>query len=376
MSICIEVVENSRQRNDFITFPWRIYADDPNWVPPLLFERRQFLDKRKNPFFQEGEANLFLARQGRELVGRISAQLHHAHLKRHQDETGFFGFFECVEDPTVAQALVVAAQEWLHQKGMKKIRGPFSFTINHESGLLVEGFDSPPFLLMPHNPSYYAKLLEGQKFQKCKDLYAWHYVAKEFSPEVAQLAEATKSYPGLKIRSLNPKKYYEEIALMVDLFNEIWGNNWGFVPISKKEAHHMAKELKPILVRDMVYFAEIDGDPAAFSMAIPNINEALHDLNGKLFPFGWLKLLWRLKMKKIHSARLALLGIRKPYRGGALGALSVLLYCEAQRRSVPHGYTMGELSWTLEDNEKINRGIEFMGARKYKTYRIYEKALS
>lgn len=368
-------VKSSQEVQAFIQMPYSIYEKDLNWVAPLEFERRQFLNPKKNPFFKNGEASLFLACQNGRPVGRISAHIYRPHLDHYQDQTGFFGFFESIEDKGVVKALVGRACEWLQKKGMKKIRGPLNFTMNDEVGILIDGFETRPYFLMNHNPAYYSHLLEGCGLQKAKDLYAWHYEIGGLSEQVLQLAQATRSTPGLILRSLDKKHFDQDVALMIQIFNEAWSQNWGFVPMTDCEVQHMSKNLKPIIDPELAFFAYVEGEPAAMSIALPNINEAIFDLRGKLFPFGWAKLIWRLKKKGLKSARLCLMGIRKPYRGSKLGALSVLMNVEMQRRGTLRGYQAAELSWTLEENEKINKGIEFMGGKKYKTYRIYEKEL-
>ena len=374
MAVEIVRVKNPKELKKFICFPRRIYAEDPHWVAPLDFERKQFFNPKKNPFFKSGEAELFLALKHKEVVGRISAQFHKRHLAIHKDDTGFFGFFDSVQDPEVARVLMSTAEDWVKKKGLKKIRGPFNFTINDEVGVLVDGFDSPPFVMMTHNLPYYDALLASAGCRKVKDLFAWHYTVGGLSEGAMQLAQATREYPGLTLRSIDMKNFDSEIRLMMQIFNEAWAENWGFIPMSEEEISHVAKEMKPVIDPEMAFFAFVNGDPAAFSVSLPNINEAIHDLNGRLFPLGLPKLLWRLK-KGLKSIRKCLMGIRKPYRGSALGALSVLMHVEAHRRGTLRGYKTAELSWTLEDNDRINRGIEFMGGRRYKTYRIYEKEI-
>ncbi len=374
MSLEILPVRNSGQLKQFIRFPNRLYANDPHWICPLEFERKEFFNPQKNPFYRFGEAQLFLALKNGAVVGRISAQVHHRHLDFHKDATGFFGFFDAVEEATVAHALVHAASEWLQAKKMKKMRGPFNFTINDEVGVLVDGFDRPPVVMMTHNFPYYDSLIQTTGLKKIKDLFAWDYVVGAISEQARQLADATREHPGLVLKSFEIKKIDSEIHLMMQLFNEVWSQNWGFVPMTEEEIHHTAKQLKPIIDPEMAFFVFVDGNPAAFSVALPNINEAIRDLKGKLFPLGLPKLLWRLK-RGLKSARLCLMGIRKPYRGGALGALSVLMNVEIHLRGVQRGYRSAELSWTLEDNDRINKGIEFMGGKRYKTYRIYEMLL-
>lgn len=375
-SLQIRAVKNRADLKAFIRFPHAIYRKDPNWVAPLELERRQFFNRKKNPFFHHGEAELFLAFKNGETVGRISAQWHRAHLERHKDDCGFFGFFEAVNDKAVAEALVGAAGDWLRARGLKKIRGPFNFMMyDNETGILIDGYDTPPYILMGHNPPYYVSLLESAGFKKAIDTFAWRYKIGELSEQVLQLAEATRRYPGLTLRSIDMKNFDRDLRTMIGIFNEAWAQNRGFVPATEEEIRYIAKSMKPIIDPEMAFFAFVNGDPAAFSICLPNINEAIHDLRGRLFPFGWAKLLWRLKVKRLKSARLCLMGIRKPYRGSALGALSVLMNVEMHRRGLPRGYQAAELGWTLEDNERINKGIAFMGGRRYKTYRIYEKGL-
>jgi len=376
MPIQIIEVKSPATLKSFIRFPHTLYQNDPQWVPPLDMERKDFVNRKKNPFFRHGEAALFLALKDGQPVGRISAQMHHGHLEKFKDDAGFFGFFETIHDPSVTKALIETASDWLKKRGMKKIRGPFNWTMyDNETGVLVDGFESPPMLMMGHNPPYYPSLLEQAGFQKIKDVYAWHYEIGDIPEAAQQLADATREYPGLTLRTINMKKFKEEVRLMMQIYNEAWEQNWGFVPAGEDEIQYIAKMLKPIVDPEMIFFAFVGDDPAAFSICLPNINEAIRDLNGKLLPFGWVKLLWRLK-RGLKSIRLPLMGVRKPYRGSKLGALSVLLNVEMHRRALLRGcYKIGECSWTLEENERINKGIEFMGGKKYKTYRIYEKEL-
>lgn len=368
-------VTTAKDLKTFLRFPRQIYRQDPNWIAPLEFERKAFLNPKKNPFFRRGEARLFLAYQGSRPVGRISAQIHYGHLERYKDAAGFFGFFEAVNDPAVVQALFERAGRWLAQKGMKKLRGPFNLTMyDNETGTLIDGFDTPPVMMMGHNPPYYASLLEKTGFRKCKDIFAWHYEVNRIPEAALQLAEATRRYPGLTLRSIEMKNFEDEVRLMMRIYNEAWAENFGFVPVGEEEIFYLAKTLKPIVDPEMILFASVNGDPAAFSLGLPNVNEAIRDLKGKLFPFGWAKLLWRLR-RGLKSVRLPLMGIRKPYRGTKVGVLSALMNVEMQLRGQKRGYKTAELSWTLEDNEKINKGIDLMGGRRYKTYRIYEKEL-
>ncbi len=376
-SIRILPVEGGRDLKRFIRIPWEIYAGDPAWVPPLLQERRDFLNPKKNPYFEHADVRLFVAHRDGRPVGRISCQIDRLHNERHGEKTGFFGLFESERDPEVASALLHTAEVWLKSRGMDEIRGPFSLSINEECGLLVHGFESPPFVLMGHNPPYYPGLVERCGYQKAKDLFCWRYDSKRPVPEgPLQIAEEVRKYPGLTIREVDPKNLDRDVRILLDVFNSAWSHNWGFVPLTEAEIRKAAKDFKLILEPKLALIAEVDGKPAAISLALPNLHEAIRDLNGRLFPTGIFKLLYRIKRKKIRSARLMLLGIKKEYRGPVLGGLSVLLYVEKHRRSQELGHWGGELSWTLEDNEKINTGIQFMGGEHYKTYRIYEKRLS
>jgi hypothetical protein len=374
-AIAVAPVATRRDLQDFIELPYRLYAGDPHFVPPLRLERREMLSPAKNPFFEHAEVALFLARcQGR-VVGRISAQMDREHEKRQRDGAGFFGFFESEPDPEVAGALLDAAEGWLRARGARLSRGPYCFNINGESGLLVEGFDSPPYLMMGHNPSWYPALLEAHGYAKAKDLYAWIYRVGEIPSEIVDIAEKVRAHPGLTIRSADRRALLRDVHIFMEVFNSAWSENWGFVPLTEREIEKMAKDLSLILEPDMALIAELDGRPAAIVLALPNVHEAMRDLGGRLFPFGLFKLYWRMKRRKVRSARLVLLGIRREFRGSAFGGLSILLYVESHRRAKALGMTEGELSWTLEDNDRINRGIELMGGRRYKTYRIYERLL-
>ncbi|MDO8518676.1 MAG: N-acetyltransferase [Deltaproteobacteria bacterium] len=369
-------VTSKKLKKIFLDFPYGHYKNDPHWIPPLRMERSEMITPGKNPFFEYAEAELFVAFKEGKPVGRISAQVNSLHNKRYGEKTGHFGFFDSIDDPEVAGALLQAACGWLKGKGMDKAVGPLSFSVNEEAGLLVEGFDSSPFPFMAHNPAYYERLIAGEGFAPLKDMIAWSYDARRPVPEMAlQIAEAVRAYPGLTIREIDKGKMDREIRIISDVFNSAWEKNWGFIPWTEAEIRKAAKDLKMILDPKLALIAEVNGVPAAISIAIPNYHEAIRDLNGRLFPFGLLKFLYRLKTGKIKSARLALLGIKKEFRGDVLGGLSVLLYTEMHRRSLELGHRGGELSWTLADNDKINNGIQLMGGVPYKKYRVYEKPL-
>ncbi len=374
--ITVKPVRSKKELKQFIRLPWQLYKDDAAWVPPLLSEEKKRLDKKNNPFFEHADAEYFLAQHQGKVVGRISAQVDHLHNETHQEKSGFFGFFECINDEAVSKALLNTAASWLRSRGMKIIRGPYSFSINEMSGLLVNGYEHPPSVMMGHNPNYYEPLVASWGLQKVMDFFCWAYDSTVEIPEAAlQIAEMVRAHPGLVVREVHPKHIQRDVALIFDVFNSAWQNNWGFVPLTQSELAAVVKDFKLILEPKLALIAEVDGQPAAIALALPNVNSAIADLNGRLFPFGFLKLLYRLKRKKIKTARLMLLGVKKEFRGDILGGLSVLLYTEMHRRSQLLGHIGGELSWTLEDNEKINVGIQMMGGQCYKTYRVYEKTL-
>ncbi|HBF11841.1 MAG TPA: N-acetyltransferase [Deltaproteobacteria bacterium] len=369
-------VQSKKDFKKFLHFPWQIYKNDPVWVPPLLVEEKKKFFQKTNPFFEHGQAQLFLATKNARIVGRISAHIDLLHNKTHNEKTGFFGFFECINDVVVSRALLDTAAQWLKNKGMDKIRGPFNFSINDETGFLVKGFEYGPFILTPHNPAYYPELVVESGFSKIKDLFCWKYDSKRPVPEVSQqIADVVHAYPGLVVRHVDMKNMERDVRIIIDVFNSAWSKNWGFVPLTESEIKKAVQDFKMILEPSIALIAEVNGVPAAISLAIPNMNEAIKDLNGRLFPFGIFKLLYRLKMKKIYSSRLVLLGIKKEFRSDVLGALSVLLYTEMHKSSQKLKHWGGELGWTLEDNEKINRGIAMMGGDCYKIYRVYEKKL-
>lgn len=376
MPVHVRPVQSRKDLKKFIRLPWRLYQNDPAWVPPLVQERKQLLNRKKNPFFEHAEAEYFLAERNGDVVGRISAHIDHLHNQIHNEATGFFGFFESVDDSEVADKLFDTAATWIRDREMTHIRGPFSFSINEEAGLLVDGFEHSPFIMTGHNPRYYAPLLETWGLKKAKDLYCWSYQSPDPIPDLAvQIADEVCKQPGLVVRQVSPKTLEKDVRIILDVFNEAWQHNWGFVPLTENEVRKAAKDFKMILEPKMALIAEVDGKPAAISLALPNLNEAIRDLNGRLFPLGIFKLLYRMKRKKVKAARLVSLGVKKEYRKGILGALSVLLYVQMHRYGKELDYGSCELSWTLEDNDKINQGIQMMGAEHYKTYRVYEKLL-
>ena len=322
---------------------------------------------------------MWLALRGNLPVGRISAQIDHVALKLHDDSTGQFGFLEAEDDADVFAALFEQAESWLRARGIRRLRGPFSFSINDESGLLVEGFDSPPMILMGHARPYYAEKVARLGYGKAKDLIAYRFrIGTDPLPRSARaLVERLADEPGIVLRPLNKSRFRRDLGIIMDLFNDAWAENWGFVPFNGAEAEKMANNLKSLIDEELGCIAEIDGEPVAFAVCLPNLNEAIADLNGALLPFGWAKLLYRLKAGKIRSSRLPLLGLRRKLRGTPMGA--ALLYAIIDRIHDAHvrgGFTAGELSWILEDNKPMNRMVAASGGVPYKTYRIYEKTLA
>jgi hypothetical protein len=353
-----------------------VFRGDPAWVPPLEMDIRDRLTPGKNPFFEHGEAALFTAWRDGKLVGRCSASIDHEHLRLHKDETGFFGFFDTLDDHEAATALVAHAKRWLAARGMKRIRGPISININEEVGVLIEGFEHPPFLMMAHSRPYQAALLEKAGLEKCKDLFAWRFYAGELPPRAERAWAQVKTMPEVRIRSVNKADMANELAIIMEIFNDAWSENWGFVPATPNEVKKAAADMKLILDEELAFIAEIDGRPMGMCICLPNVNEVIADLGGKLFPLGLLKMLWRVKVKGPKTARLMLLGLRSELRGvKKYGALSTAMYAEIAKRGTAKGYKWGELSWTLEDNHPVNLGIRAMGAQVYKKYRVYEGAL-
>ncbi|NRD68046.1 N-acetyltransferase [Corallococcus exiguus] len=366
-------VRGAADRTAFIRLPYSLYRDDPNWVPPLEMERRDFLDPKKNPFFDYAEVELFLARRGQDVVGRVAAIKNPRHMEFHGTKEGFFGLFECVNDAGVARGLLDAASAWLKARGIDSVLGPANFSSNQDWGLLVEGYESPPALMMPYNPTYYAGLLETCGFTKAKDLFAFELSASTPPPEkVARIAEKIRQREGVTVRAVNLKDFPAEVARIKQIYNAAWEKNWGFIPFTDREFEHMAKEMKAIVRPELVLIAEVKGEPVAFSMTLPDANEAFKAANGRLttfgLPIGLVKLV--LASRKLKRLRLLTLGIKEGYRRRGLDAI---LYLDTLRNAKELGYTGGEISWTLEDNHLVNRAIESMGGQRSKTYRVFQR---
>ncbi len=361
---------------DFLNVVDDIYRGQPNFVRPLDMDLSGRLNPKKNPFFEHGDGVIFTAHRDGKCVGRITAQIDREHLSAHKDDTGFFGFLDTVNDAEVARELLDRAEKWLKGRGMKTVRGPMSLNINEEIGCLVEGFENPSVLMSPFHMPYQGTLIELAGYTKAKDLFNWSYTVGEPNKRVRKAHDDIKAMPEVTLRTFTRKTLDRDVPIMLDIFNDAWAENWGFVPATPKEASKMASDLKLFFLPELSVLVSIDNEPAAFALALPNVNEIIGDLGGKLFPTGLAKLLYRLKVKGPSSARLILLGIKKKYRTRKYAALSLFLYAAMNDGGRRAGMTWGELGWTLEDNAAMNTGIRTMGAKKYKTHRIYEKALS
>ncbi|WP_224248276.1 N-acetyltransferase [Hyalangium gracile] len=373
--VTVSPVRSGADKLAFIRMAYSIYQGDPNWVPPLEMERKDFLDPKKNPFFEFGEVELFLARRGSQVVGRIAAVKDPHYNDFHGTNEGFFGLFECINDAGVARALFDAASEWLRSKGFVKVLGPMNFSTNHECGLLVDGFGKPPAIMTTYNPPYYAALIEANGFTKAKDLWSFELSASVSAPEkVARIAEKIRQREGVTVRSVDLKRFEAEVSLIKGIYNAAWEKNWGFVPMTEREFDHLARDLKQIVEPRLLLIAEVKGEPVAFSMTIPDANHAIKAAGGRLttfgLPIGLTKML--LASKKIRRLRLITLGIKEGYRRRGLDAI---LYLDTLRTARELGYEGGEISWTLEDNHLVNRAIESMGGQRSKTHRIYERSL-
>lgn len=371
-----ELGSDKRRRRDFLDVVDTIYRGDPAYVRPLDVEISGKLDPAKNPFFQHAEGSAWVAYRDDRPVGRITAQIDHEHLRLHKDEAGFFGYLDTIEDAEVAASLLDEAAAWLKSRGMKKIRGPYSLSINEELGCLVDGFHYPPMIMMPHHRPYQAGLIERAGFTKLKDFYAWKYEVGEVPVRAQRAHDEIEALPEISVRTVDPKDVARELDVIIDIFNDAWSDNWGFVPATKTEIEKAAKDLEIVLMPELTRLVSIDGEPAAVAVGLPNINELIEDFEGKLGPVQIAKLLYRLKVRGPRSGRLYILGIKKKWRNvRKYAGLSAYLYVEMNRAAHLLGLRAGELSWTVEDNAPINVGIKLMGGHVYKTYRVYERAL-
>jgi len=377
----VEIVraDSAARIKQFLQFPYDLYKGDPAWRAPLHLERKENLSAEKNPKASVLDRQFFLARRGEAIVGRIGAFINPAHQARHKDEAGHFGFWDCIGDKDVGQALLAAAETWLREKKAKKIIGPTSHTTNEECGLLIDGFDAPPVLMMPYGRDYYQGIIEGAGYGKAIDMYAYMadlnagYPRPKTTTMMVRLAEKD---PAITFRPINLKTLKDEVKIIMNIFNDAWSENWGFVPFSDADISQLATEMKPLLITETFLIGEIEGKPAAYIGMLPDLNEAVRGLNGRLLPFGWAKLVYRLKVKGVKTSRIPLMGLRKEYQNTRQGLAVVAKLCEdvfAAGRN--KGFTHCELSWILETNKSMIRICEQASAKRYKTYRMYEKAL-
>ncbi len=360
----------------FLQFPHTLYNGDPGWVRPLRGEARRQLDPKKNPFFEHAEASFFTAWRNGEIVGRCSAQIDHEHLRIHRDGAGFFGFFDTVDDDEVGRRLIEAAGDWCAARGMTRMRGPFSLCINEEIGLMVEGFEAPSMILTPYHRPYQARVLAAAGLRPVKDVITWEHDCSLPPPRAMRAYENIMALDEVTIRPIDKRHLAREMAIVRDIFNEAWQDNWGFVPWTDAELRKAVKDFELILIESLALVAEIEGEAVAIAICIPNLNEAIRDLDGRLGPFGLIKLLWRTKVRPPSSAKLPLLGLRRSVRrhrryAGLATALCVAIYHGLRNLDIDRA----ELGWTLEDNHLVNAVIERIGARPVKRHRIFERAL-
>lgn len=367
----IKKVESNRDLTEFVMLPWKIYQNDPNWVPPLIADVKETLDKKRNPFFCHADCELYIAQSNNETVGRVAAIVDYNYCKYHKKNVGFFGFFETVNDYSVAEALLNAVVKYHKDKMLSEIYGPTNPSLNDEAGFLVSGFDSPPMIKMSYNPSYYLDFVEKFGFRKIKDLYAYLIdVDKEPPEKLVRVVESIKNRQDIKVRPVNLRKLKDDLVKIKEIYNNAWSNNWDFAPMTEQEIDYLAKKLKSIVVPEIVPIVEIAGEPAGMSIGLPDYNQVLKRLNGRLFPFGIFKFL--KYRNKITSARLWALGVKDKFRNIGIDAL---LYYETFLGARKKGYKWGEVSWILEDNINIIRPILLWDAKLYKTYRVYQLTL-
>ena len=377
MSLEVIPVERARDLSRFVDVPWRIpaIANDPTWVPPLRMMVRDNLDTKGNPFYREASRQLFLAVRDGVMVGRIAAIENRAHNRTWDDRVGFFGFFDCVDDPEVAGRLFDTAAQWLRTRGLTSMRGPMSPSTNHECGLLVDGFTVHPQFLTPWNPPYYEQLVLRAGFSVTKDLLGYWLpygdAGFQIDPKLSALAQRAAARANLTFRDLQPKRFWEEVEIVWEVYNSAWERNWGFVPMPRDEFLHMAKSLQPLLIPQFAFVAEVKGEPAGFMLCVPDFNVVLKgNRNGRLLPFGLPRIL--LGKSKLRTGRIIALGIKEQYRSGSI--LPVFMH-EAARRAIAYGSPGAEASWVLEDNAAMRQPIEAFGGRVYRRWRVYDRPL-
>ena len=376
-SLSIRPVESKADRKAFVDFAWDVYRDDPAWVPPLKDEVHGLLNPKKNPWFEHARAQFWLAERDGKLVGRISAQVDDLVLEHMGQGTGQWGMFEAL-DAEAAAALIETAEDWLRKQGMMRSLGPFSLSIWDEPGLEIEGFDEPPTVMMGHHRPDYEKWVDAAGYGKAKDLLTYEVDIEDWSdPTINRLLAMGEKNSRIRIRQVDKSRFDQEARLILGLLNDAWSDNWGFVPLTESEIAYAGKKLKPIIFEDLVRIAEYDGEPVAFMITIPDVNELIKDLNGELYPFNWAKLLWRLRKPRTARARVPLMGVAKRFQGSRLASQLAFMLIEFTRRDCVGTYEIktGEFGWILEDNKGMLSIAELPGARVNHRFRIYEKAL-
>jgi hypothetical protein len=376
-AIDVRMVTDKAGTMDFLQVPFTVFKGDPNWVAPLFLERLEHLSPKKNPYFKHARAQLFVAYRDGKPVGRISAQIDQLHLDRYMDQTGQFGFLDAVDDADVFKALTTAAENWLRQNGMMRTQGPFNFSINDEMGMLLTGYDRPANMMMGHGRPYFIGRTEACGYRKVKDVIAYEVTPNSRYNKIAERATSRAlSSPDIKVRTLSKKNLTSELNVIMTIFNDAWSDNWNFVPFTADELVALGNNLKMLVSEGYIAIAEYRGEPAAMAVTLPNLNEWIYDLDGRLLPFGWAKLAWRLMRSKHNSIRLPLMGVLKKYQDSTLGGALALSVIEAVRKyHTTNGIHFGEMSWILEDNTRMRNIIEACGAVPYKTYRVFEKQL-
>ena len=371
MGLDVRPVASKRDLTTFIKLPWQLYRNEPNWVPPLISERRQFLDRAKNPWFEHGEAEYFLAWRDGRAVGRITAQVDRI-LNEFQDNTwGLFGFFECEDDPQAAAALLSAAERWLRARGRDRMVGPMDFTMNDECGVLVDGYERPPIILTNWTHRYYPALLEGAGMAKAMDTLMWELRIQgrdRVHPAIWRMAEQVESKHGITVRPMRKKDMQAEINRFLEVYNAAWERNWGFSPLTEREVRHYARTLKPLLDEHWAFIAEKDGETVGAALSLPDYNQVLKRMNGRLLPIGWAKFLWN--RRKIDRVRVFALGVRREWQHAGVAARFYQLHFDSAEIT-PQTY--GEMGWILESNKSMNRAMEGMGGTVVRRYRLYER---
>ena len=380
--IIVSPVTTKAERNTFVDLAYKLNAGDPNWVPPLRMEAQELVTPGKNPFFEHADVQLFLARRGGELVGRISAHIDHMATAMDPAQgfgpgTGNWGLFEAVDEP-VADALIRTAEDWLRAKGMTRVLAPISMSIWEEPGQLVQGHDHPPTVMMGHQPAHYQAWFEARGYETAKTLYTYELdVTKDFPPLIQRIVQSGEKNARIRIRNVDRSKFDEEAALILDILNDAWSDNWGFVPFTETEIKYAGKKFKPIVHEDLIMVAEYDGEPVAFMMTVPDLNEAIQPMGGKLFPFNWIKLLAWLRKPRPRTMRVPLMGVRKKLQSSRMASQLAFMMIEYIRRNAVtrYGSTRGEIGWILEDNQGMVAIADAIGSHINKSYVIYGKAL-